>query len=307
MIQLYKIRYFIILGLFIISTAVYSVKQTEQQNKPVAQRSEFKNTHWIFTGMVYNGLDERFAYYFKMQRQDNQFHIQAALLNGYTRQLIFSYDQTKTIDSPKDLKWKVGRAFLYYNPVNANWSFGVKEEQGQGQGFNFKLNMLETPDEDQKTKTLCSGLDVLVRQTSRINGHIQTGVQKEEQFVTSSHSWYSKMWRSDSQQKPHKIKTLFCRLNDESGFYAVKLKESDAVQAAFAGWRDASGNPVKMSQFVKMKPVDDEQWLVNISLPKLDFTYKNLLPDPGHEKKDSAGFFNGEKKGFCFMSRQLFN
>lgn len=294
-----------VLFLFIFAALAYADDQPEKINPPTLIQKELKNAHWIFTGMVKNDKGERIGYYFKLQRQGNLFQAQAALLDGQSHQSILHYEKSKTIENPKDLKWKIGQAFLNYNPVNANWSFGVKDKNGQG--FNFKLNMVEKPDEDQKEKTLRSGLDILARQTSRLTGHIQIGNESTEQFVHANHTWFARAWQNENDSSAHQIKGLFCRLNDGSGFYAVKLKESDAVQAAMAGWRDKAGNPVKMSQFVRIKKQPEQEVLVQISLPKFDKAFKNLLPANATEKAEQAGFFKGTESGFCLLSWEKFN
>lgn len=273
------------------------------ENPPAAPLPEPENAYWIFSGMVTNEGGENFGYFFQMERQGMQFQVHSALLDSQTNKVIFSYDQEEKLETPVDNKWKVGNAFLRFNPINESWVFGVKTAEKKG--FNFKVDMLNTPIERSETQTLRPGLEALVHQTSRLNGHIQAEGKEAEQFVTANNAWFSKVWLSAKQDSAHNINSSFCRLNDGSGFYTENLKETDARLAFLASWRDAAGNPVKMSQFMNKDLLNDKTWKISLMLPKLEFTLVNLLENNAANHL-AAGFFQEAPKGFCFFSQQEF-
>ena len=84
-----SMRWFVVIFIFVISTAVYSVQQNDKEDKPVEEKTEFENAHWLFTGMVNDGNNQPYGYYFKIERQGQLFHVKAALMDGQKQQLIF--------------------------------------------------------------------------------------------------------------------------------------------------------------------------------------------------------------------------
>lgn len=261
---------------------------------------------WTFTGMVINESGDRYGYFFQVQRQDSDFHTKTALIDGQTNKLIMFYEGSEKIDNSTQLNWQVGRSFIRYNPINDSWIFGVKAENDKG--FNFKVDMLKQDNEAKETLVLRPGVELQALQTSRLNGHIQTGSDNgKEQFVTGNNAWFGKVWFSKAQTSTHDISTTFCRLSDDNGFYSANLKEADATGAAVAGWRDASGNKVKMSQFISIKPIDQDQCLLSLGLPKLNLKVLNTLHSGENSRLSVAGFSMDNPKGFCFITEQSFN
>lgn len=254
---------------------------------------------WTFTGMVANESGDRYGYFFQMQRQGANFHAKTALIDGKTNQLVLFYEGDEKIENSLQLNWHVGRSFIRYNPINDSWIFGVKEEGHKG--FNFKVDMLKQSSKSNETVSLRPGLELQAIQTSSLNGHVQTGEVDNEQFVTGNNAWFGKLWVSKAQTASHDISTTFCRLGNDHGFYSANMKEADATRAAVAGWRDAAGNKVKMSQFISIKPMANKQCALHVGLPKLNLLLLNTLPD-----KTVAGFSLVNPKGFCFVNEQSF-
>jgi uncharacterized protein YhaN len=287
--------------LLIFSIKTYAVETEVVITTPIVEPN---NAYWTFSGIVANESGEQFGYFFQMEKQGTQFHVQSALLNGQTNKVIFSYDKKETISSSIDNKWKIGDAFLRFNPINESWVFGVKTAEKKG--FNFKVDMLNQPIENSEIQTLRPGLEALVHQTSRLNGHLKVGSEAQEQFVTANNAWFSKTWLSAKQDSLHDINSSFCRFNDGSGFYTENLKEKDAKRAALASWRDALGNSVKMSQFISKDFIDNKTWKIRLALPKLEIKFENQLDDNSASSRLVAGFFKENVKGFCFLSQQEF-
>lgn len=259
---------------------------------------------WTFSGMVSNESGDRYGYFFQMQRQGSDFHAKTALIDGQTNKLVLFYESNEKIENSTQLNWQVGRSFIRYNPINDSWIFGVKAEDEKG--FNFKVDMLKQDNERKETLVLRPGVELQALQTSRLNGHIQTGADSKEQFVTGNNAWFGKVWFSQNQTTTHDISTTFCRLSNDNGFYSANLKEPDATGAAVAGWRDASGNKVKMSQFITIKSIDSNQCQLSLGLPKMNLKVLNTLQTESNTLLSVAGFSQDNPKSFCFITEQSF-
>lgn len=285
--------------LFFINTGLFAAEI--EGVKPELQPANPTTGSWTFSGMVNNESGDIYGYFFEIQRQGADFHAKAALIDGQTNQLVFFYDGNEKIEHAASLDWHVGRSFIRYNPINDSWIFGVKAEDKKG--FNFKVDMLKQVSHNNETLVLRPGVKLQALQTSQLNGHFQ--VDDKEQFVTGNKAWFGQLILSNDQKDAHDISTTFCRLNDDNGFYSANLKEHDAISAAVAGWLDPLGNRVKMSQFVSIKSLDNDQCVLNVGLPKLSLKLLNTL------KADSsshsiAGFSKESKGAFCFITEQSF-
>jgi hypothetical protein len=300
-IRMCSVLFYIIL---FISTGIYAAEgaDVEQLISPV----EPKVGSWTFSGMVNNESGDRYGYFFQMQRQEFDFHVKTALIDGETNKLIFFYEGTEKIDKASQLDWHVGRSFMRYNPINDSWIFGVKAENEKG--FNFKVDMLKqgSVNNSHETLVLRPGVELQALQTSQLNGHVQTGVGSKEQFVTGNNAWFGKLWFSKEQKSSHDVSTTFCRLSNDNGFYSANLKEADATGAAVAGWRDATGNKVKMSQFLSIKSLAKDQTLLSLGLPKLSLKVLNTLKHEEHSPLSVAGFSKENPRGFCYVTEQSF-
>jgi hypothetical protein len=261
---------------------------------------------WTFSGTVTNESGERFGYFFQMQRQGSNFHAKTALIDGQTNKLLLFYEGDEKIDEASALDWHVGRSFMRHNPINDSWIFGLKLEDKKG--FNFKVDMLKQANNEEETLVLRPGVELQALQTSRLNGNVQIGVDNKEQFVTGNRAWFGKLWFSKDQKTAHDISTTFCRLGNDNGFYSANLKESDATGAAVAGWRDASGGKVKMSQFVSIKNIGNNESLLHVGLPKLRLKLFNTLKTADKSPLWLAGFSKDKdnQAGFCYVAEQSF-
>ena len=260
---------------------------------------------WTFSGIATNESGDRYGYFFQIQRQGSEFHAKTALIDGQTNQLVLFYENTEKIANSTPFNWHVGRSFIRYNPINDSWIFGLKKGSDD-KSFNFKVDMLKQTNGDSETLVLRPGVELQALQTSRLNGHVQLGGGNKEQFVTGNNAWFAKVWFSKDQTNAHDISTTFCRLSNDNGFYSANLKEEDATGAAVAGWRDAIGNKVKMSQFISIKTVERDQWLLSLGLPKLKLKLVNTLKSEDKIPFDVAGFSMDDPKGFCFIAAQSF-
>lgn len=256
---------------------------------------------WVFSGIVTNESGERYSYYFQMHRQGTQFHAVATLVDGQTKNLLLFEESNATIENPDVSNWRVGRAFLQFNPITNSWVFGVKAKENKG--FNFKADMMRNNQNASATQDLRSGIELLISQTGRLNGHLQTGSENSEQFVTAPKAWFRQIWVSKPQDAHHPFTGVLCQFNDGSAFYSVNLQETDALRGAIAGWRDAQGTPISMSQFVTIKETKEGVWSIHVASPKVNLLLQDALAKEGDKHQLIAGLTNDLKPGFCSISK----
>ncbi|MGL5743088.1 MAG: hypothetical protein ACRCXC_11405 [Legionella sp.] len=294
------IRCFLFLMISHFSTGLFAAEM--EQIPPLLQSINPTVGSWIFSGTVKNESGDKYGYFFEMKRQGSDFHTQAALIDGQTNQLVFFYEGKEKIEQSSPLDWHVGHSFIRYNPINDSWIFGVKEADKKG--FNFKVDMMMQANNDNEALVLRPGVKLQAIQTSQLNGHLR--IDDKEQFVTGNKAWFGRLMLSDDQKNSHEISTTFCRLNDDNGFYSANLKEKDATSAAVAGWLDPTGNKVKMSQFISMKPLENDQCMLSVGLPKLHLKLINTLKKANNPSSAVAGFSKDSSGGFCFVTQQSF-
>ncbi|KTC87223.1 hypothetical protein [Legionella brunensis] len=274
-------------------------ESNEAENKTLSLSA--LQADWVFSGTVTNESGERYSYYFQMHRKDTQFHAIAALIDGQTKNLLLFEESSATIEKPDVSNWHVGRAFLQFNPINNSWIFGVKTKEKKG--FNFKADMLRNVQNTSIVQDLRSGVELLINQTGRLNGHLQTGEGSIEQFVTAPKAWFRQVWVSKPQETFHPFTGVLCQFNDGSAFYALNLQETDALRGAIAGWRDAQGTPVLMSQFVTIKEAKEGIWSIQVASPKVQLLLQDALVKEGEKHQIIAGVTDDLKPGFCSISK----
>lgn len=291
-----------LLSLIVCTSSNVFAEDNELDENPVQQAEPLVGS-WSFSGKVMNESGDLYGYFFQMQRQGIHFQVKTGLIDGQTNELILFYEKSGDIADSNRLNWRVGRSFIRYNPINDSWVFGLTVEENKG--FNFKVDMLKQANsENHDSLILRPGVELQALQTSQLNGHIHTGADNKEQFVTGNNAWFGKIWFSQMQHTPHDISTTFCRLSNDNGFYSANLKEADATGAAIAGWRDAAGKKVKMSQFISIKTLPDNQCLLSVGLPKLNLKVENTLAQ--NEPFSVAGFSKTNPKDFCYLTKQSF-
>ena len=286
---------------FLVSLHLFAAEIKEEQK---VETSEPEVGSWTFSGTVTNESGDRYGYFFQLERQGSDFHAKTALIDAQNNKLLLFYEGDERIENATQLNWHVGRSFMRYNPINDSWVFGIKDEHKKG--FNFKVDMLKGANRDHDSLALRPGIELQAVQTSQLNGHVQLGEEAKEQFVTANKAWFGKLWYSKDQKAPHDISTTFCRLSNDTGFFSANLKEADATRAAVTGWRDELGNKVKMSQFISIKSLSDNQSVLSVALPKLSLKLSNTLINSEKTKAAIAGFTQSTPKSFCYVNEQSF-
>ena len=260
--------------------------------------AESVHANWVFSGVVANENGENYAYFFQMQRHESSFHVIASLFDAQTKALILQDEGDAVLDDAQPYNWHVGRSFLRFNAINDSWIFGIKADDKKG--FNFKVDMLNQPEHNPVTQDLRAGIEFIASQTGPLSGHIQFGLNDNEQFVAAKNSWFRQIWLTNAQEKPHPLTSVLCRFDDGSGFYSMSMLESDTVRGAVAGWYDAAGTPLSMSQFTDVKQDADGVWHIRIAAPKVHFVLSDTL------KQDAVvvGFVaEKDKQGFCMLNQ----
>ncbi len=254
------------------------------------------HANWVFSGVITNESGESYGYFFQMQRDQDSFHAVTALFDGQTKKVILSDNSNALLTEPNTYNWKVGDSFLRFNPITDSWVFGMKTPDKKG--FNFKIDMLSQNESKPAIQHLRSGMELLVGQTGRLNGHIRDGEHKE-QFVTGKNAWFRQIWLTENQKKPHTFSGVLCRFNDGSGFYSVNMREADAVRGAITGACNAQGTSIAISQFINVAADKSGQWRIKITSPKLDA----VLQDSLQQNSVISGYISQhEKQGFCMLS-----
>jgi hypothetical protein len=259
--------------------------------------------NWEFSGMVTNESGEHYQYFFELKRQDKEFRASAIVLDGDNKAVLLQENSSAVLEQSEATRWTVGNLFLRFNPITNNWIFGVKNKDGTG--FNFKVDMFGLSDEAiSKKQDIHSGLELLVSQTGRLNGHLQTGSDKKEQFVTAQRAWLKQVWLSQPLSLKQPLRGVLCQFKDGNAFYAMHLEDSHALRASVAGWRNALGASLSMSQFVGVKEEEKNEgsWMIQIASPKVKLSLKNMLLQADKEQKLVMGMTK-EMPGFCTISQ----
>ena len=279
-----------------------SLLHAAQMDSEVIEPSGFSpaqsaQANWVFSGMVTNENGEHYAYFFQMQRHENEFHAVAALFDAENKVLLSMDDAQALITDPEHYNWHVGQSFLRFNAINNSWIFGIKMPDKKG--FNFKVDMLNQPNAEPATQNLREGVAFITSQTGQLNGHIQVGEASSEQFVTAKHAWFRQIWLTNPQSKLHQLSSVLCRFEDGSGFYSMKMPEPDATLGATAGWFDTQGASSAMSQFIRVNEAKDGVWHIRIASPAMHL----VLSDSVKQRAVVAGFVSEkDNHGFCMLS-----
>lgn len=294
----------ILLGFLLLTTSYVNAAEVLDTEKPDINivRNSALQAYWTFSGTVSNENGELYNYYFQMQRHGNQFHALATLINNQSKEVLLSEEGDKTIEHLIDTNWQVGRAFMQFNPINNSWVFGVTTKKHSG--FNFKVDMLGQTSTMPKSHGLRSGIELLVNQTGRLNGHLQTGDKEaKDEFVTAPKAWFKQIWVSKSQESMYPLRGVLCQFNDGSGFYSMNLQAEDALKGAVAGWRDAAGAATPMSQFVSIKKDEKGLWSIHIPSPKINLELENAFIKETEKQQLIAGTTKGPTPGFCTITK----
>lgn len=269
-----------------------------------------KRVDITFSGIAKSESGDAYGYYFQMSRQKEIILSHAVLIRLADKKIILNEEkQEKLLFSESD-DWHVGGMFLRFSPITASWIFGIRLHDKRG--FNFKVDMINQDNVQKNVQTLRKGLVFSIIQATNLNGHIRDEVGGKEQFVSAHQAWFRQIWATQKHEGSHYLNGLLCRFQDGSGFYALTLKEKDALQASIAGWRDGSGDAKTLSQFVNFLPTDDKKWTIKLFYPNKAFILERLLDIPKSNEANNLltplviGVNEVAPKGFCIANEALF-
>ncbi|STX29569.1 Uncharacterised protein [Legionella beliardensis] len=293
------VLYLMLSGRLLAAQAIEPVANDEPLALQTIPSLHVPQADWAFAGTVTNESGERYIYFFEIQRNYDRFHGLATVIDAQSKTVLVYEESNTLIKNPELTHWQVGNLFLRFNPINSSWVFGVKDKKKTG--FNFKVDMLGLAQTASKQKELRSGVEFLIDQTGRLNGHIQAGESKEL-FVTAKKAWFRQIWVNKPQPIPHSLKSVLCNFNDGSALYSVSLQESDTIRGSIAGWRNEQGTPVTMSQFITTQQEKENLWHIHVPSPKVNLSFENLLYKINESQQLIIGITAGAMPGFCAIN-----
>ncbi|KTC65598.1 Uncharacterised protein (plasmid) [Legionella adelaidensis] len=286
---------YLFLPLITLVSSICFAEEEVKQAKFLPTDASYAN--WIFSGIVTNESGESYGYYFQMQRENNTFHATTAVFKEENKEMVLEEDAYADLTEIEKYNWRVGQTFLKFNPINDSWIFGFKTKDSVG--FNFRVDMLDQEGKAPDRNVLRSGIELVINQTSRLNGHIQLTTEEKEQFVTAKNAWFRQIGYANAPININSLSGVLCRFNDNSGFYSVNLKAKDAIQGAVTGACDANGASSLISQFIRVKEEKDGAWLIQSKVPPQRFTLQNSK----QQNSIIAGFVtDGKLNGFCMIN-----
>ena len=238
---------------------------------------------WVFSGLVRSEQGQVLAYYFQIERVGQHFYSEASLFDAQTKLVVFEDSSEAMNDKPLAYRWKIGHAFMQYNPINDSWVIAVKNQQKQG--FNFKVDMMKPGMIDAKSALRYPGINVGIWQANGLNGHVRLG--KMETFVTAKHTWFRQMSTTAAHvSADFAVNSMMCELENGKNVSSLSSPEIDGTHAALRLKQDVNGSL-------------DIRALASLHLILSHYTKQRSL---------MAGFVEGKPAaGFCVLSQANLN
>lgn len=301
----YLLKTFFSLLLLLVSLHVFALEESSISDTKDSSPMQATEANWVFSGMVRTELDEKYSYYFQIQRKQEQVKLLATLVDMQSHKALFYEElQTKLEQSDKNT-WQLGKAFLRFNVITNSWAFGIKTADKKG--FNFKVDMLQQLESAPLVHKLKEGVSFRVQETGHLNGHLFLGSEKNEQFVIAKKNWFMQLWLHKAQLAFVPLVKVLCQFADGNAFYAIHLESLDAFKGALAGWRDEEGHPLAMSQFVGIQAKEEDLWKISIHSPLVELILQNVLAGTGDPLGEGAQIVAGitaPKLGFCTITKE---
>lgn len=256
---------------------------------------------WLFVGEVMNDALERYVYFFHIHRDGTHVAAHVALFDAETKTPIVTEQGEAVITDQGMDNWHIGHAFLRFNPINASWIFGVKDSKKLG--FNFKVDMLASAENRARMQTLLPGLEIVVVQTGELDGQLKISENDKEHFVTAKQTWFRQIAVVPHEGPMAPLTGLLCQSESGGGMYSMKIMDAHALRGSMAGWIDAQGKALSISQFISINQTADSSWCLHMPVPKVDWFIQNTL----QQGNSIAGFIQEKPySGFCVFNRNIF-
>lgn len=282
----------------------YAAEPLVPAQKSAYPSLETAQADWIFSGIVNNESGESYHYYFELQKNNDHYQAIASLTERETRHLVLYEKSEAVLPVSNATQWQIGSLFLNFNPITNSWLFGVQKQHNKG--FQFKVDMLSqsTNPKSVQTRDLGPGLKFSVSQAGLLHGYLQTGTDEKDYFVTAAKSFFQQVWATETLSIAHNLTGVLCEFNNGNSFYAINLKEADALQDAIAGWQNEAGNASPVSQFVSIASAREKTWTLDLASPKLHLNIQDLTPDT--ENKPLVIGVSEGLPGFCSIRKNVF-
>jgi len=238
---------------------------------------------WVFSGLIRSEQGQVLAYYFQIERVGHHFYSEARLFDAQTKQVIFEDSSEATNNKPMGYRWKIGYAFMQFNPINDSWVIAVKNQKKQG--FNFKVDMLKPGMIDAKSALRYPGITAAIWQANALNGHVRVG--KMDTFVTAKHTLFRQMSTMEAQvSADYAVNGMMCEFDNGKNVSSLSSPEIDGPHAALRLKQDVQGSW-------------DIRALSSLHLILSRYTKQRTL---------MAGFVEGKPAaGFCVLSQANLN
>ena len=245
------------------------------------------NESWYLSGLIESEQGGRFAYYFVVQRLNEQFSYFTQIINIDTKAVIYKRTETAQLSLATRLgiNFKIGDGFLRYNEINDSWLFGVDEKHG----FNLRVESLQT--ESYKVNHL-KHIYFYTLQSKRVNGQLSLDDDKVE-FVTAKNAWLSHQWQDPGEENDITIERLLCRSVDNEGVMLLKAYSNGKVIYSQADLLDQRGESHPVSQFSVLSQTKPTQWKVKIFSPKKNFEITSQLPQQSIIDTKTVNYYLG--------------
>jgi hypothetical protein len=251
------------------------------------------NAAWTFSGIVTNENGESYGYYFRMERLKGQLSAIATVYKQETQEIVLQEKATAVlVEAENKHNWKAEGIFLKFNPINGDWIFGVKSKEKTG--FNFKVDMLSLVPGHLEYRRLTPNINMIITQTSHLNGHLHLSTGEKEQFVTAKNAWFSELAYKNPDMVATPFSEVLCRFADGSGFYSVQVKE-DRLKNEVNISHDAEGKKKNLGLVGVSQ--NEKGWQISLSSKN-----KLNLDHPLTTEHAIAGFVDQEQQlGFCLL------
>ncbi|WP_367606044.1 hypothetical protein [Legionella sp. W05-934-2] len=256
-----KRHYLFLIWLLLAATQVFADNNHLHPMNPWQQ--------WTFTGNANDEDGNVYYYYFAYQQHDDQRKVDVVVLSEQLQPII-SYHKVNDKapkNRPKHNSWKVGRSFFRYNPITKNWVFGLKAKEDKG--FDFKVDIRPADGDMGERQRVSDELTFEMSQFHQLTGHLFFFNGNQELFVSANRGWLRYI---EDKKPPKKLTALICNRRDGSGLYSLQLDSPKAKKAAIVGMRNSVGEREKVSQFLRIKSLDEKRWQLTIPSPRTNWT-----------------------------------
>lgn len=277
---------------------------------------------WMFTGEAETEEGNKYAYMFQLRRDNDTMSVFANIVDLATQKQVLQYKhknqkpflKKESKDSDEPMSWKVGKAFVKYDPISDSWIFGVLDDKNS---FNFRVKgvrnyVLNGKEgylvQEKGTKNFQASYSA---QSMNMNGHLT--LEGKSSFVTGKNSWFEHRWGTAlSRHNATKYALITCRFNDNTGLMLYEWfgsKEFWPERLKTGTYQNAFDEKVLLSNFsltkLMSRTAKTNQWRISIPALKMNISASGDVI-PGYDAKYNIVHIKNNKEGYCFLSEKGF-